>query len=64
MTPVFTGRDHGREPDEDSPSVTCVTCRPLRNAELFVSLVKAKFYFASWFEAGSELVRAEIWSII
>jgi len=26
--------------------------------------LKAKFHYASWFEADSELVRAEIWPMI
>ena len=26
--------------------------------------LQAKFHYASWFEAGSKLVRAEIWPII
>jgi len=27
-------------------------------------MLKAKFHYTSWFEAGSKLVRAEIWPII
>jgi len=28
-----------------------------------IKIQKAKFHYASWFEASSELVRAEIWPI-
>jgi len=29
-----------------------------------IRVLKAKFHYASWFEAGSKLVRAEIWPTI
>ena len=39
-----------------------VTERKYENIQY--TAVKAKFHYASWFGAGSMLVRAEIWPII
>jgi len=47
---------------KDAPAVICGVSYPYTFRVL--NCVKAKFHYASWFEGGSKLDRAEIWPII
>jgi len=44
--------------------IAVVRYRRAKSSKSVNLYVKTKFHYASWFEAGSELVRAEIWPII